>query len=610
MSNVVNTGAAANDGTGDPLRVAFQAINGKFVAQDTEITRRFNEAGMLLVNRGEWAAAMAYESSPQREWVTNGGQAYVATSNHISGANFATDLAAGKWLAVDVAQLITDLAAPSGSSLVGYLPAGTGAVATTVETKLRESVSVSDYRNAAADAGDWTTAIQAALAAVAPDGRVVGDVQSNYPINGRVNIVDKELRDVRLTYTGNNGMLVLGGKARLTNTVISVGSTIRIFADPLPGVVNLHLATGVVIDNVEITDGISNRVGIFCSTLASNTTIRNCRMEYIGWPIWFNDAYPAQRIVDGVDYAGQSIGSGLYISGCALGAADKTAVGDSIEINCPSQRFENIRVVNCTTLKAVSAAETSGIGFGFANCDVVSVSDCLLKGVQAGAGAIHMEAHTSASITGNTIYSCKIGIGIGVTGKDCLISGNTVKQCEVNIQCISNNTPLDGITITGNQLIECSNSHIVMLNAVSAVITNNLLKDITTTGINRQYIGLQQSGTGALTRVIVANNIFSKASGQVQPLLGLSGSVTEVFSSGNVFTGIGAPEITGYMIGVKSVGMSEDHYRASGNTSAINGTITTNPTGFIAGTLGDFMTDVNAGVLYRHDGTNWVSKIS
>jgi len=44
-----------------------------------------------------------------------------------------------------------------------YLPAGTGAVATTVQTKLRESVSVKDFENAAAMSGDWTTALQAAI---------------------------------------------------------------------------------------------------------------------------------------------------------------------------------------------------------------------------------------------------------------------------------------------------------------------------------------------------------------------------------------------------------------------------------------------------------------
>lgn len=44
-----------------------------------------------------------------------------------------------------IAEVVTDLALSSGSSTVGYLPAGTGAVATTVQTKLRESVSVKDF---------------------------------------------------------------------------------------------------------------------------------------------------------------------------------------------------------------------------------------------------------------------------------------------------------------------------------------------------------------------------------------------------------------------------------------------------------------------------------
>jgi hypothetical protein len=145
MTDVVNTGTAANSGNGDPLRTAFQAINAKFVAQDADITERFNQAGMLLVNRGAWAPSRTYEATPQREWVVNGGQAYVVASNHVSGASFATDLASGKWLAADVAQLITDLAASSGSNLIGYMPDGVGAVASTVQAKLRESVSVLDF---------------------------------------------------------------------------------------------------------------------------------------------------------------------------------------------------------------------------------------------------------------------------------------------------------------------------------------------------------------------------------------------------------------------------------------------------------------------------------
>ena len=68
---------------------------------------------------------------------------------------------------------LSQLTASSGSSLVGYLPAGTGAVATTVQAKLRENVSVLDfYANGVSGAPvdptgviDSTLGIQAAITA-------------------------------------------------------------------------------------------------------------------------------------------------------------------------------------------------------------------------------------------------------------------------------------------------------------------------------------------------------------------------------------------------------------------------------------------------------------
>ena len=47
--------------------------------------------------------------------------------------------------AADPADIYAALAASSGSSLVGFIQSGSGAVATTVQTKLRESVSVMDF---------------------------------------------------------------------------------------------------------------------------------------------------------------------------------------------------------------------------------------------------------------------------------------------------------------------------------------------------------------------------------------------------------------------------------------------------------------------------------
>jgi hypothetical protein len=81
--------------------------------------------------------------------------------------------------------LRTDLAASTGSSLVGYLPAGTGAATTTtVQAKLRESISVLDFGADRTGATDSTTAFTNAAAEATPQAVFVP--KGSYAITGTV----------------------------------------------------------------------------------------------------------------------------------------------------------------------------------------------------------------------------------------------------------------------------------------------------------------------------------------------------------------------------------------------------------------------------------------
>ena len=80
---------------------------------------------------------------------------------------------------------LATLAASGGSALVGYLPSGTGAVATTVQTKLRESVSVKDFGAVGDGVTDDTAAIQAGIDAALAAGKQI-IAQGTFRISSKV----------------------------------------------------------------------------------------------------------------------------------------------------------------------------------------------------------------------------------------------------------------------------------------------------------------------------------------------------------------------------------------------------------------------------------------
>jgi len=112
---------------------------------------------------------------------------------------------------------LSQLAASGGSDLIGYLPAGTGAVATTVQAKLRESVSVKDFGavgdgvtnefNAMLAAWNYAYPIGANL--YFPSGTYLINNESSFPFNQGSGVVTALLDCNNMTIFGDGPSSIL-----------------------------------------------------------------------------------------------------------------------------------------------------------------------------------------------------------------------------------------------------------------------------------------------------------------------------------------------------------------------------------------------------------------
>lgn len=171
------------------------------------------------------------------------------------------------------ATLRSDLASENGSELVGYHPAGTGAVATTVQSKLLEFVSVKDFGAVGDGLADDTSAVQAvldsgALRVVIPSGITVGVTGLTMAANQTLEIHGKikKLSGASPIVSMANGCRVIGTGEINGNSVVCDG----IFA---AGVSNLEIS-GLYIHHV-------GGKGIATYTSGSTVKIHNNRITNI-----------------------------------------------------------------------------------------------------------------------------------------------------------------------------------------------------------------------------------------------------------------------------------------------------------------------------------------
>ena len=114
-----------------------------------------NTNPVILDSRGE--ANVWLSSSYYKLKLVDSSDVEIWTVDNIGGFATMADMTAA------INAVLASLAASGGSALIGFIQAGTGAVATTVQAKLRQVISVKDFGAVGDDSHDDTTNIQAAI---------------------------------------------------------------------------------------------------------------------------------------------------------------------------------------------------------------------------------------------------------------------------------------------------------------------------------------------------------------------------------------------------------------------------------------------------------------
>ena len=352
--------------------------------------------------------------TPNEIWLTDG-SAYkfvlkTSTSTQIGSYD---NITGGN----DFTSIYAALAASSGSSLIGYIQGGAGSVAETVQTKLREVVSVKDF---GADSTGTTSAVSAFNSALLIGGTI-------YVPSGTYKL------DSKVSLTVNNTTLWLAANVTLNLSGVSAvqspfGNQIHVIAN------NCAIIGSGPSSLLQITSGSqANAIGILHK---AGFTVRDLT-------------------IDGGKAGGSAISDDTFMSGvsivCTTAGGATTDVQATID-NCVIQNFlqygvnifgdqaNGVKIVNCNIRNNGKTGDANSVGAGIVATKSVSdltIANNVLKNNKQN-GILCSSAGANGSyyvISGN---SCHQNGGSGIGFVEQSNYGSIVGQ------------GLTGITVTGN----------------------------------------------------------------------------------------------------------------------------------------------------------------
>ncbi len=342
------------------------------------------------------------------------------------------------------------LAASTGSSLVGYAPTGTGAVATTVQNKLRQFVTPFDF----GAVGNGSTNDRAALKAALESGHPVDGCGYTYAIDGSctptsmVGLQNATLVQIGNPLAGNIQTLNLVGLSNffVDNVTINMGSAITtLFSDDA----NSGLYIGGVNPTTYVVNFMVTRVKVTGNGCGAGIQVRHGKRFVI------EDCLVYDRT-----------------SGSSPDPTNDSQDGIEV-VNCANFTLANCQVYNLKTRLSGTPVVKWTRGFL-----IVEVRDCSIVGCNATAvdqGFDVSGAYDAANnYTGNRRWTMS-----GCTANSCGTYGfkfANVTRDGLVMGCIANNTATIGFVfsgssnvITGNEKYNTQNIDVVGCKVVNVL---------------------------------------------------------------------------------------------------------------------------------------------
>ena len=321
---------------------------------------------------------------------------------------------------------------------VGFLQAGTGAVARTTQSKLRETVSVKDFGAVGNGVTDDTAAIQAAIDAVYNSfGGIVFLPQAVYKISGIT------LRDgVTLQGEGAWASVILTSSASATVINMGISSAIK---------------------EIKVASSVTRTSSFYIDIQSNGAIINNCEFE--GYYICINvgtisGALPVGCLITDCEFRSPVIASGTgailftnfsnaevrncIISGPALPA---TQPDFGIQFNNGDTAF--VYGTNITLHGKALAIRTSAL----LNCYGVTIDGCVFDSsgtITGGASASSAEILPTGGVYNTRISNSWFGLSQG--GSGCYIGTSGVGV-------------VDGITFTGCEFTDNGSCGLIAVGA-------------------------------------------------------------------------------------------------------------------------------------------------